>query len=139
MTGSKKLSRALVVGLAVVVALVSYNIDIPTGKSSGSNWKFAASHPTILLHIVAASAVLIIAVVMLIKSLRTRQVPWILLSIAGLVFVLLAFGGGEDYVMTLRKSALSLMSVGWLGAIVSYGAGWYIGRRQERERGLAHS
>lgn len=31
----------------------------------------------------------------------------------------LAYAAGEDYVTTLRKSALSLMSAGWLGAFVS--------------------
>lgn len=131
MTGLKKLSRALVIGLAVVVGLISYNITIPAGKSSAANWKFAATHPTILLHIIAASAVLVAGIILLIKSLRGRQPTWILLSVAGMAFVILAYAAGEDYVMTLQKSALSLMSVGWLGAIVSYGVGWYRGRKQE--------
>ena len=134
MTGLKKLSRALVIGLAVVVALVSYNITIPAGKSSAANWKFAATHPTILLHIIAASVVLVVGVILVIKSLRARQPSWILLSVAGMAFVILAYTGGEEYVMTLHKSALTVMSVGWLGAITSYGVGWYRGRKQERER-----
>jgi hypothetical protein len=139
MTGLKKLSRGLVIGLAVVIALVSYNITIPAGKSSGSNWRFAATHPTILLHIITASAVLVMGVLMLIRSLRSRQPSWILLSVAGMAFVILAYAAGEDYVTTLRKSALSLMSVGWFGAIVSYGVGWYLGRKQERASELVRS
>jgi hypothetical protein len=139
MTGLKKLSRALVIGLAVVVALVSYNVTIPAGKPSGSNWRFAATHPTILLHIIAASGVLVVGVIMLIKTLRSRQPSWILLSVAGMAFVILAYAAGEDYVTTLRKSALTLMSLGWLGAIVSYGVGWYRGRKQERATELVRS
>jgi membrane protein DedA with SNARE-associated domain len=139
MTGLKKLSRGLVIGLAVVIALVSYNVTIPAGKSSGSNWRFVATHPTILLHIIAASAVLVMSVIMLIRSLRRRQPPWILLSVAGMAFVILAYAAGEDYVTTLRKSALSLMSAGWFGAIVSYGVGWYLGRKQERASELVRS
>jgi uncharacterized membrane protein len=137
MTGLKKLSRALVIGLAVVVALVSYDISIPAGKSSGSNWKFVIIHPTILLHVIAASGVLVTGVIMLVKSVRSRQQGWIVISAAGVAFVLLAYAAGEDYVMTLRNGALSLMSAGWFGAIVSYGAGWYFGRRQERAGLLA--
>jgi hypothetical protein len=139
MTDLKKLSRGLVIGLAVVVALVSYNITIPAGKSSAANWKFAATHPTILLHIIAASAVLVVGVILLIKSLRARQPSWILMSVAGVAFVILAYAAGEDYVMTLRKSALSLMGVAWLGAIVSYGVCWYRGRKQERASELVRS
>jgi hypothetical protein len=134
----KKLSRSLVIGLAVVVALVSYNIDIPAGRSSASHWKFVLTHPTMLLHIVVATAVLIIALVMLTLAIRARDRTWIILSVIGLAFVLLAFASGESYVMTLRKSALNYMSIGWAGAIVTYGMGWYLGRRKARqEQGAA--
>lgn len=131
--GFKKLSRLLVIALAAAVALVSYNINIPAGRSAGSHWKFVAAHPTILLHVVVATMVLVVAVVMLILAIRGRDRSWIILSVIGLAFVLLAFASGEDYVMTLRKSALNYMSIGWLGAIVTYGIGWYLGRRKARQ------
>jgi hypothetical protein len=134
MTSLKKLARAQVIGLAVVVALVSYDITFPAGKTSAGNWKFAVTHPTVLLHIITASAVLILGFVLLIKSFRALQAPWILLSAAGLIFLLVAWAAGEDYVMTLHNSALNLMSIGWLLAMASYGLGWYLGHRQERGR-----
>ena len=31
------------------------------------------------------------------------------------------------------ESALSYMSAGWLGAIVTYGVGWYLGRKKARQ------
>ncbi len=130
--GFKKLSRWLVIALAVAVALVSYNIEIPAGESSASNWKFAATHPTILLHVIVAAVILVAAVVMLIMAVRNRDWSWIILSLAGLAFVLLAFASGEEYVMTLRKSALNYMSIGWLGAALTYGTGWYLGRKKAR-------
>jgi multisubunit Na+/H+ antiporter MnhB subunit len=130
--GFKKLSRWLVIALAVVVALVSYNINIPAGRSS-SHWKFVVSHPTILLHIVVATATLVLAIIMLVQAVRSRERSWIILSAAGLAFVALAFASGEDYVMTLQKSALNYMSIGWLGAIIGYGIGWYLGHRNARQ------
>ena len=109
--GFKKLSRWLVIALAVVVALVSYNINIPAGKSS-SHWTFALTHPTILLHIAAATVSLVLAIAMLVLAVRARDRSWIILSVIGLAFVVLAFVSGEDYVVTLHKSALSSMSAG---------------------------
>jgi hypothetical protein len=132
-TRLKNLSRSLVIGLAVVVALVSYNISIPAGRSSASNWKFVATHPTILLHVIVAATVLVVSAIMLIVAIRSRDRSWIALSAIGLVFILAAFVSGEDYVATLRKSELSYMSIGWLGAIVSYGIGWYVGRKKARQ------
>jgi hypothetical protein len=128
----KKLSRTQVVALVVVVALAAFNITIPAGKSAASNWKFVLTHPTILLHVIAATAVLVVAVVALIAALRSRDRSWVAMSAAGLAFVLLAFAAGEDYVMSLRNSALSLMSVGWAGAVIMYGIGWHLGRKKER-------
>lgn len=128
----KKLSRTLVVALVVVAALAGFNITIPAGKPAASNWRFVLTQPTILLHVIVATAVLAVAVVALIVSLRSRDRPWIAMSAAGLGFVLLAFAAGEDHVMSLQESALNYMSAGWAGAVIMYGTGWYLGRKKER-------
>ncbi len=133
LAGFKAMTRGLVIGLAIVVALVSYDITIPTGESAGSNWKFVLTHPTILLHIVAATIVVIGAIALVIRSARSHNSPWIVLSALGLAFVLLAFAMGENYVGTLHNSSLSAMSIGWAGAIITFGAGWYWSHRAERQ------
>ena len=106
-------------------ALVSVNLKIPGGHSAASNWKFVTSHPTLLLHVIVGTAILVTAVVLLVMSIRSRHRPWIVMSAIGLVFVLLAFVSGDAYVGSLRNSADDSMSVGWLGAIVTYGVAWY--------------
>jgi hypothetical protein len=121
---------ALVVGLVAVAALAAFNITIPAGKSAASNWKFVLTHPIILLHVITATAVLITAVVALVASIRGRDRSWMALSAAGLAFVLIAFAAGDQYVMSLHKSALNYMSFGWAGAVIMYGIGWYLGRRK---------
>jgi hypothetical protein len=135
----KKSSRALVVALVVVVALASFNVTIPAGRSAASNWRFVLTHPPILLHVIVATAVLVVAAVALIMSLRGRDRTWIAVSAAGLVFVLLAFVAGQEYVMSLQKGALNYMSLGWVGAVIMYGTGWYLGRKRERRTAKANA
>lgn len=125
--------------LVVTVALAGFNVTIPAGKSAASNWRFALSHAAILLHVIAATAVLVVAVVALVASLRSRDRSWIALSAAGLGFVLLAYAAGDDYVMSLQKSALTYMSAGWAGAVIVYGTGWYLGRKRERQIACANA
>jgi hypothetical protein len=128
----KKLCRALVAALVIAVALAGYNISFPPGSSAASNWTFAADHPTILLHMVVATGILALAVAALVVAIRGRNGMWVALTTAGLGFVLLAYGAGGDYVSSLHKSALSYMDIGWTGAVVMYGLGWYLGRKKER-------
>jgi peptidoglycan/LPS O-acetylase OafA/YrhL len=127
----KRRSRNLVIALVVVVALAGYNITFPAGKSATSNWTFVLTHPTLLIHVIVGTGILIMAVIALISSVRGRDRPWVALSVAGLAFVLAAFVSGEDYVMSLHKSALNYMSIGWAGAVIAYGTGWYLGHRRE--------
>jgi hypothetical protein len=129
----KRWSRAQVIALVIAVALASDDIKIPTGRSSGSNWTFVADHPTILLHVVAGVAILVTAIIVLIMAIRSRNRTWLVLSAIGLAFVLLAFASGDDYVATLHRSADDYMGVGWSGAIVTYGTGWYVARKVARQ------
>jgi len=39
--------------------------------------------------------------------------------------------------MSLQKSALNYMSIGWAGAVIAYGTGWYLGHRWERREEAA--
>jgi CDP-diglyceride synthetase len=133
----KRLSRGLVIALVVVAALAAYNITIPAGKTSTSNWTFALTHPTILLHVIVATGILVMAVIALIRSVRGRNWPWMALSAAGLAFVLVAFVSGEDYVTSLHKSALNYMSIGWAGSVIAYAIGWYLGHRVTRPKEAA--
>ena len=131
--GFKAMTRGLAVALVVIVALVSYDITIPAGQSADRNWRFVLTHPTLLLHVVAAVIVVIGAIALVIRSARSHNPPWIVLSGLGLAFVLLAFAMGENYVQTLHNSSLSGMSIGWVGAIVTYGVGWYWSHRAQRQ------
>ena len=131
----KALSRVLFMGLIISIALVSYNIAIPKGRSSSKNWHFVLTHPTILLHIVISVVIVIVAVLLVVKSIQSHHRSWVVVSLIGLACVVLAFVSGESYVTTLSNGSLSAMGLGWFGAALAYGAGWHLGRRAEIRAG----
>jgi hypothetical protein len=79
----------------------------------------------------ARSLVIGLAVVVLLRAILARSARWMVLSAAGLAFLALAYLAGAQYVAALHKGALSLMGNAWLAGIVTYGIGWWLGRREE--------
>jgi hypothetical protein len=126
----KRVSRRLVIELAVVVALVSYNVRFPSNKSFPQAWGFVLRHPLTLLHVIVGTIIIAEAVILLLRILRRHDRTSIILASVGLAFVLLAYASGEIYVATQRSSAVSCMGIGWFGAIVTYGLGWYLGHKK---------
>ncbi|HEY5272144.1 MAG TPA: hypothetical protein VIJ34_02805 [Acidimicrobiales bacterium] len=133
----KMLARGLVLGLVIVVGLVSYDITIPKGRSRSKNWSFVLTHPTILLHIIFGSLVLLGAIALLVRSVRSRVRPWIVISAIGLAFVIFAFATGEQYVSTLSNADLSDMGIGWFAGIATYGVGWFLNRKATSSAGAS--
>jgi hypothetical protein len=67
---------------------------------------------------------LLAAVASLIFSFKTRRTAAVVASVAGLVFTLAAYYFGSDFVSAGGSELSSLlMAFGFLGALVSYGAG----------------
>jgi len=128
----KIVSRRMVLELAVVIALVSFNVNFPKHDSASQAWKFVFHHPTILLHIIVGTIVAVEAIILLVRAIRGHDRFWITVSALGLALVLVAFASGETYVSTQKTSALTLMGNAAAVALVAYGVGWYWGRRRTR-------
>ncbi len=129
----KRVSRRMVIELAAVIALVSFNVNFPKHDSAAQAWKFVFKHPSIPLHIIVGTIVVIEAIILLVRAIRGHDGFWITVSALGLSLVLVAFASGESYVSTQKGSALSLMGDAAAGALISYGVGWYWGRRRTRD------
>ena len=78
---------------------------------------------------------MVLAIGLFVRSAASRNRLWVALSALGLAFSALAWAMGDKYVATLSKASLTGMGLGWLGAIVTYGAGWLLGRRAVRAQG----
>ncbi|MGC1419197.1 MAG: hypothetical protein WA786_03640 [Acidimicrobiales bacterium] len=132
----KKVSRRLVVELAVVIAFASFNVSFPKHDSTSQAWKFVLKHPSILLHVIVGTIVFVESIIFVVRAIRGRDRFWITLASLGLALVLLAFAAGENYVSTQRDSALTLMGNAAAGALFAYGFGWYWGHRRSRATNL---
>jgi uncharacterized membrane protein len=130
----KKASRRLVIELAVVVLLIGYHMTFPTAGSSAQNWNFVFTQPLVLLHIAVGTLILVEAVTVLFRSIQIRNLSWMTETSIGALLALLAFIAGEHFVATQSHTALTLMTVGWFGAIVIYGVAWFLNRKKRVER-----
>jgi hypothetical protein len=123
-------SRRLVIELVVVVILVGLPLDFPRDASSGAAWSFLFRHPSLVLHVAVGGLILVEAVAFLVRSMSTHRRWATPVTGSGLVFAILANGAGGSYVSAGQTDlALTLMTVGWLGAVVAYALGWILGRR----------
>jgi prolipoprotein diacylglyceryltransferase len=131
----KKTARGLFAGIVVVILLAALNINFTDkDKTYADNWKFALSHPTILLHILVATVVLIGSLILLVRSIQSRKKPWIIWSAIGSISLFIAYGYGEVYVKTLANYALSDMGSAGGAALLVYGIMWYLYRKKKDKK-----
>jgi hypothetical protein len=131
--GLRNVSRRLVIELALVVLLAGFPVDFPRHTSAGKAWSFVFAHPSVLLHVVIGALALTEAVVFVVRATPTRRPRLLIVAGLGLVSTLVAFGSGIGYVGGGQGDlALTLMTVGWVAAMVTYVVGWVLGRRSMR-------
>jgi CDP-diglyceride synthetase len=128
--GLRNVSRRLVIELAAVILLVGFPIDFPRQTSAGRAWSFIVRHPSVLLHVVVGTLILAESIAMLVRSMPGANRRPLVLATIGLAFIVLAYGAGLTFAADRQHdSALTVMSLGWFGAIVAYGIGWWLGHR----------
>ena len=118
------IARELTLGMAIVVAFVSFGPDLPDELSTGEAWRYVAKHPTLLLHVLVASALVIRALMLTVMSIRSANKKWITYSTLGMAGVLIAYGAGEMFVAKQDEDFLAYMSFGWALAAVVYAVAW---------------
>ncbi len=103
-------------------------VKFPDTTRPGLLWEFARSQAWIMVHMILGALLLINATVILVLAFRRNHPVWKSYSIAGLAGIALAFLSGIGFVTTQADPYSLLMALGFLLALVVYGAGLYAGK-----------
>ena len=93
---------------------------------TGSGWSAAAPMALLMAHITLGAALLVLAIWIAVAAFRDHDSNWLRASTAGILGLLLAFGGGTAFMsQTSNNGASYLMAVGTSLAIAAYALGLY--------------
>jgi hypothetical protein len=97
-------------------------IEIPSGLVDQAAWAWVFGNSAIIvIHAVLGILVLLVAVASLVVGFLTHRTGWIVASLLGLLFTILAAYSGSDFITNGGANLSSLlMALGFLGALVSY-------------------
>lgn len=115
--------------LVLAMALASFGPEMPERVSTAATWQFVLNHASLLLHVVVGTVILVEAIVLLVRAIKSHNRPQHMYAGLGLVGVLLSYGSGKWFVLTQAEVAAMSMSAGWLLALVTYVAAWFKYRR----------
>lgn len=97
-------------------------IEIPEGLLGHDAWSWVFSHSAVIaIHAILGILLMIVSLSSLALALLSRRTTWIVGSLLGLLFTLLAAFSGSAFVSEGGTNLSSfLMTLGFLGALVSY-------------------
>jgi hypothetical protein len=138
------LRRLRLTALSMVVLLVAQFVagivanlyvkipaTIPGTKGAKPDIPWALAHGPADLRIHVSLALLLVAAALVMAGLgiATRRAAWIVPTAVGLLMILWAFAGGLGFLGDSTDNGSSLqMALGFMGAFLSYAAGFYITR-----------
>lgn len=109
-------------------------IQFPNSLPEGNAWGWSFTHTfAIPAHFVIGTLLIVVALVALVMSIRTRHVPEILAAVFGLAMIVYAWLSGASFLSNGQQNTASLqMALGFIGAVIAYGVGLYIARPARR-------
>ena len=110
--------------------LVNLYVQFPDSLPGGNAWSWSFTHTFVIpLHFVIGTLLVVVALVALVLSMTTRHIPEILAAVFGLAMIVYAWLGGETFLAYGQQNTASLqMALGFIGAVIAYGAGLYVVR-----------
>jgi hypothetical protein len=119
--------------LAVEFVLGMYTaffVAFPDSLVDGNAWAWTfGQSPIVVIHIIIGTLLLIGSLVVLVLSFFTHEKAAIITAILGVVMTLAAYMGGSTFLANVNNDVPSfIMALGFLGAMIVYGAGYYLTR-----------
>jgi len=116
--------------------LVNLYVQFPGSLPNGNAWGWSFTHTLVVpIHVYLGTALLAVALVALVLSSLERRMAVILAALVGLAMIVYAWLSGATFLSRGQQNAVSLqMAIGFIGALVAYGVGYYVARSAQRNR-----
>lgn len=114
----------------VLGMLTNLFVQFPGSLPGGNAWSWSFTHTFVIpSHIVIGTLLIVMALVALVMSFRTRHVPEILAAVFGLAMIVYAWLSGASFLSNGQQNTASIqMALGFIGAVIAYGVGLYVAR-----------
>jgi hypothetical protein len=126
---------ALLVAQFVAGIVANLYVKIPAtipgtkARKPDIGWALAHGPADLRIHVSLALLLVAAALVMAGLGIATRRAAWSIPTVTGLLMILWAFAGGLGFLGDSTDNGSSLqMALGFMGAFLSYGTGFYIAR-----------
>jgi hypothetical protein len=104
---------------------VNLFVPFPENATEGQLWAFSWSQPALAAHIVLAFLLSLGAIILCIRSVRSKSRVWIWSSFIGLIALLAAGFSGSRFIPTQTDAYSYSMALWFIAAFASYGWGAY--------------
>jgi heme A synthase len=105
-------------------------VEFPESLINGNAWGWSMTQsPVLLSHIILGTLMLLMSLSAFSFSIRTKNRTAIVTAVIGLIMVGIAFLSGSAFLSDIKQDGYSFsMSLGFIGAMVAYGAAYYLTR-----------
>ena len=105
-------------------------VQFPDSLVNGNAWSWSMSQsPVIMAHVFLGTLLVVGSLLALGFSIASKSKIAIRASVVGLVAILIAYLSGSTFLANVQSDGYSFsMSLGFLGALFSYGAAYYLTR-----------
>ena len=126
--------------LAVFVfgIIVNLFVELPTNLPGGNAWMWSFTNsPLIVIHVILGTLLTVLSLVTVIFSMLAHTKQGIIASVFGLLFTMLAYATGAQFLSAAQTNVSSLlMALGFLGALISYGLGVYLTKGEGKVKAI---
>lgn len=97
------------------------------GIGKGIGWAVGSGPVPLAIHAALGSALVLVAITVLVLAMRSRARRWIVCGLIGLIAVIAAWFNGVSFINVGQHNLNSMiMSAGFAAAVASYGAALYL-------------
>ncbi len=101
--------------------ILNLYVKFPDTTDQAKLWDFARTNGLVLSHIILGLVLLVVSIILLIKIARYKMRPLTILATIGLLGILVAIYGGEEFVKTQSDAYSLVMALGFIVAGAVYG------------------